>query len=394
MNRQIWIIIFSIVVVLLGIVAIAEWLHTQPSDSAATSPQASASFGGPDWPIFRGNSAMTGVATGAFPDKFALAWKFKTGDAIKSSPVVAEGRVFVGSQDKKVYAVALADGKPLWNFATKDVIEAAPSVADGLVFVGSNDSFIYALDTASGTLKWSFETGDKIIGSVNPVRASDGKRILVFGSYDNNIYALDAAGAQLWKYETGSYVNGAPAVDSGLAVAGGCDARLHIVQIADGRSPSQIDLGAYVASSTALSGGRAWLGNYEGAVFCADLAAGKILWKQQPSEAPILSSPAVLDNRIVYGCDDKNLYCLDASDGKQLWKFAAAGEIQSSPVICGDKVLVGSSDGRIYLLRLADGTQLWSYEIGSPITASPAVAAGVLLVAAEDGTLYAFRARP
>ena len=209
MDRRIWIIIVIVLVVMLGIALVAEWMHTQRRGSADHSPQVSAAFGGPDWPIFRGNSAMTGVASGAFPDKFALAWKFKTGDAIKSSPVVADGRVFIGSQDKKVYAVALADGKPLWNFATKDAIDGSPSVADDLVFVGSNDSFVYALDAATGTLKWSFETGDKIIGSVNPARAADGKRILVFGSYDNNIYALDAAGAQLWKYETGNYVNGA-----------------------------------------------------------------------------------------------------------------------------------------------------------------------------------------
>lgn len=394
MKQTIWTILVIVIAGLLGVAAVVDWIwHIRPRKSVQPPEPIAVSFGGPDWPIFRGNSAMTGVASGAFPEKFALAWKFKTEDAIKSSPVVAEGRVFVGSLDKKVYAVALADGKPLWNFTTKDAIEASPSVADGLVFIGSNDSFLYALDAASGSLKWSFETGDKIIGSVNPVRAADGKRILVFGSYDNNIYALDTGGTELWKYETGSYINGAPAVDSGRAVAGGCDARLHIVQIADGRSPAKIDLGAYVASSAALSGGRAWLGNYDGVVFCADLAAGTILWKQQPSQAPILTSPAVFENRIVFGSDDKNLYCLDASDGKQLWKFAAAGEIQSSPVLCGDKVLFGSSDGRIYLLRMSDGLHLWSYEIGSPITASPAIAANTLLVAAEDGILYSFTAK-
>ena len=39
MNRQIWIIIVIVFVVMLGIALVAEWMHTQRRDSAVTSPQ-------------------------------------------------------------------------------------------------------------------------------------------------------------------------------------------------------------------------------------------------------------------------------------------------------------------------------------------------------------------
>ena len=45
-------------------------------------------------------------------------WTFKTGGPVNSSPAVADdGTVFVGSEDKKLYAVS-PDGTLVWSFAT------------------------------------------------------------------------------------------------------------------------------------------------------------------------------------------------------------------------------------------------------------------------------------
>src|SRR5512134_252340 len=49
---------------------------------------------------------------------------------------------------------------PLWTFATQGEIWGSPAVADGTVYIGSDDHFLYAVDTASAQLKWKFETGD------------------------------------------------------------------------------------------------------------------------------------------------------------------------------------------------------------------------------------------
>src|SRR5436309_13994493 len=55
------------------------------------------------------------VAGGSLATKFKLAWRFKTGGVVNSSPAVADGRVYIGSADKSVYALRLKDGVKLWN---------------------------------------------------------------------------------------------------------------------------------------------------------------------------------------------------------------------------------------------------------------------------------------
>ncbi len=73
-------------------------------------------------------------------------WNYTTGGVIDSSPTVAEGVVYVGSQDHKLYALSAQAGENLWNYATGGSIVSSPVVANGVVFVGSNDHNLYAFN--------------------------------------------------------------------------------------------------------------------------------------------------------------------------------------------------------------------------------------------------------
>src|SRR5438552_3436611 len=69
-----------------------------------------------DWPVFRGNPAQTGVAAEALPEKLAVRWAAKTGNAIEGAAAIVGGVVYVGSLDGFVYALDLATGKEKWKF--------------------------------------------------------------------------------------------------------------------------------------------------------------------------------------------------------------------------------------------------------------------------------------
>jgi outer membrane protein assembly factor BamB len=344
------------------------------------------------WPMFRGCQELSGKASGTLADSMTLLWKFKTGGPIKSSPVIDNGLVFVGSADANIYAIDLESGRRVWAHKTTDSIEATPCVVAGSVFVGSADGFLYALDARTSSLKWKYQTGGQILGAANWTRSPDGQGIwILVGSYDNKLHCVDSGtGKVVWTYETESFVNGAPAVGQGVAVFGGCDARIHVVSLVDGNVAAQIDAGAYIAGSAAFVDGQVYVGNYDNSFMKADVAAGTILWKYSGAEASFFSSPAVDEDAVVAGGRDNRVHCIRRSDGKQVWTFATLGAVDSSPVICGDKVVVGCEDGRLYVLKLSDGSKVWSYEIGQAVTSSPAVAGRMIIVGSDDGFLYAF----
>ena len=346
------------------------------------------------WTLFRGDRNLSGVAATVVPAELDLAWTYEAGKAITSSPVIADGRVFFGSDDHALHCVDAASGEGRWTFETEDLVEAPPLVLGDTVFIGSNDTFFYAVNAATGELRWKAATMDKILGGANHVRVGD-RDVVVVGSYDNHLYAFDAAtGDQLWAYETGNYVNGTPAIDDGRAIFGGCDAILHVVDVAKGERAAAVELGGdcHIAGSAAFVDGRAYFGHYGNQFVCVDVGEGAVVWTYDSPRQAFFSSPAITDEFVVFGGRDRHLHCVRREDGEPVWKFRTRRKVDGSPVVAGDAVVFGSDDGRIYLLGLKDGEERWSYDIGAPVLSSPAVVDGRIYIGANDGQLYCFAA--
>ena len=66
------------------------------------------------------------------------------------------------------------------------------------MYVGSWDDHLYALDAATGRLVWNFWAGDNVLTSA---AASDGR--VFFGSDDGYVYALNALASGVEAITTG-----------------------------------------------------------------------------------------------------------------------------------------------------------------------------------------------
>ena len=95
------------------------------------------------WRMFRHDAQHTGRSPFVGPSAPTKKWDFDTGDDVYSSPAIgADGTVYVGSCDKKLYAIK-ADGTKKWEFATD---AGSPAIgADGTIYVGSFDNKLYAI---------------------------------------------------------------------------------------------------------------------------------------------------------------------------------------------------------------------------------------------------------
>ena len=88
-----------------------------------------------------------------------------------SAPAVGFGRIFLSSTDGKVHALRM-NGDVDWRFSAgpEGYIYASPALADprGLgptVFIGSHDRRFYALDARSGRVRWSKRAFGEISGT-------------------------------------------------------------------------------------------------------------------------------------------------------------------------------------------------------------------------------------
>lgn len=83
-------------------------------------------------------------------------WKHDTGAEIEDQPLVAGGKVFVGNRGGGLYALDLATGERLWKlYFWGSWLESTPVVADGVLYVGSSDlRRVSAIDPESGRVLW------------------------------------------------------------------------------------------------------------------------------------------------------------------------------------------------------------------------------------------------
>jgi outer membrane protein assembly factor BamB len=140
------------------------------------------------------------------PETGGKIWQASIGAALRFISIGGDDTVYVAAADGKLHAIA-ADGTSKWTFAAGAPISGAPAVLAGVVYVGAEDKKLYAVSTIDGAKKWEYAT----LGTVaSPTIASDGT--VYVGSSDGNLYALKPSGLLYFAVNVKGAVKGAPAV--------------------------------------------------------------------------------------------------------------------------------------------------------------------------------------
>src|SRR5689334_22897566 len=106
-----------------------------------------------DWPMLRGQPEHSGLVAGQLRPPYRLAWvreidNERLGTAVE--PIVAEGKLFVGTHAGSLYALRADSGESQWCFKTDGAFLHSPACADGLVVAASTDGNLYAININSG----------------------------------------------------------------------------------------------------------------------------------------------------------------------------------------------------------------------------------------------------
>ena len=109
-----------------------------------------------DWPTYRHDAGRSGCTNTNVPSNLTLGWKTKLGSKL-TSPVIAEGRVYLAATDAHTLRCLNADtGKQVWQVTFDGRIDSPPTVHEGLVLCGCRDGSVHALRAADGARVWRF----------------------------------------------------------------------------------------------------------------------------------------------------------------------------------------------------------------------------------------------
>jgi outer membrane protein assembly factor BamB len=387
------------------------------------------------WDQFRHGGGLNDVV--ANPELPARpSWRFtQPRKGTSTSPVVAGRLVLVAANDRAVYAIDGADGKPVWQWDGDNEVMSAPVYRDGVAIVGTGDSDspvwsppdyavvgmgpsdLDGIDLRSGETRWKFAlTGT---GMPMPALAGDG---LLHVDGSGVLLALDArTGAYRWRrffYSNASMASILIARDGTAYFGGGFPGAVYAVRSSDGlpvwthrfaRGAGSFDdcplatdgsriFGMY---STPLAGGpHAFVAAGVRArqhVYALDAATGKPRWDTalavtgvvpayNESAIPMYAGGTVFDGSAIAPI----VSALDARTGRVRWSLRVGGPVKGGFVLHDGKLYFGDLGGRLWAVDPVTGRVLGSvqtdlrFNVGSPIALN-----GSLVVGSSGGPVIA-----
>jgi serine/threonine protein kinase len=154
----------------------------------------------------------------------------------------------------------------------------------------------------------------------------------------------------------------------------------------DGRIKWTFETGDPIVSNPAIKDNRVYLSTQDNRVLALDASTGDLIWEHKTVTA-VQSSPAVAGDMVFFGARNRKVIALDAFTGNTLWEFATENNpTTGSPIVKDGVVYIGSGDGRIYALDALTGTERWSQlDALDWITNTPALSDNILVVSSLDG---------
>jgi outer membrane protein assembly factor BamB len=222
-----------------------------------------------------------------------VVWRHVIGPT-ETSPLVADGRVYVGDWTGRVYALAAKTGREVWDYQTGGQVKGAVALTGHRLFAGSYDHHLYAIDARNGQLIWRASSQDRLggRGTFYSTPATAYGRVYI-GSTDGKVYSFGASsGDIIWSQSTGGYVYASPAVWNELILVGSYSGRFSALDAATGDVKWEYDAGGPISGSATVLGDIVYFSTLKGQTFGLDAATGKRVWSFPDGKySPIVAGP-------------------------------------------------------------------------------------------------------
>jgi outer membrane protein assembly factor BamB len=244
----------------------------------------------------------------------AMRWFRSLPAPSESSPMLADGRLFFGTQSGLVYALDASDGRVLWTYHAPGSVKASPTLADGLLYFGDYSGHIQALSEQSGRRIWISGSGGALFGNGTfySTAAADYGRVFL-GNTDGRVYAYDAFTGELdWAVQTGDYVYSSPAVTNAPGLGptvyvGSYSGNFYAINARSGQVGWRFDAHGRISGSPTIVGRTVYfadLGLHR--TFGLGISTGRLLFEMHTGAF----DPVISDGNDIYLTGTTGLYAL------------------------------------------------------------------------------------
>lgn len=186
------------------------------------------------------------------------------------------------------------------------------------------------------------------------------------------IYLSDFKGKEKFVTELIGTIKTNPVLYKDLILASTFEGDLYSINSNNGEVLQVVGIGENISSDIAITEIEitnskqigALLGTVDGNIFCYDAFSFEQLWKNNISKFPIIASPLVINDKVVFLNSSSSLYCVNSKSGSLIWRYEFSVNQNFSqnnyPLSDGKNVFSISPDGNLFAIDLLLGKKNWS----------------------------------
>ncbi len=322
-------------------------------------------------------------------------WSFRSDAAFESPPLLTADTCYVAGRDRRVTAIALADGRLRWRvgLGLYSDLPTRPVLSGDTLIVAASDGGVFALDAKTGKQRWQRDLGFPI--SVQPLGLPGGQ--LLLAPADGSLRAISAKdGKDVWERPARTIGSGEPILtDSGTIAFVDLSGALRVIAANDGQKIHESPT-ASLRGPPAVQTERVWVNSTDQSVWLL-APSGELqhrvsvtgLVTDIPPEVHNASEGAVKYAVAYVVCSDGRILGV-RNDGVTVFDRRLDDPISAQPAYADGRLYVPTNSGTLYVLSPTDGGKtIWKQTLGAGITARPHVQDGAVFVVTSGGELVA-----
>ena len=281
-----------------------------------------------------------------------------------------DGKLYATDGVGDVVAMSAADGKILWRAKPGAPLRGSPTVANGAVYVLTQDNQVFSLNQADGKVQWvqsgTLET-QGVFGVAAPA-VSQGTVVAGFSSGELSAYRYEN-GRILWQdalsrtsittsVSSLSDIDAAPVIDGGRVYAVGQGGRMVALELSTGQRLWEQNFAGI--STPWIAGEWLFVVTDDARLVCLSRSNGKARWIAQLKR---FQNEKKRSNAITW----------------------------FGPILAGNRLVLTNSRGEINFISPTDGTVSLTIETKTPFSLPPIVANSTLYTLDQKGKVTAYR---
>lgn len=314
--------------------------------------------------------------------------RFKSAAEMKEALTAVARKTGLLGRMRPIASPIKGDGfKPLWKFKCEDEVRGTPAIYQGALYIGSYDNNLYALDAADGKFQWKYPTDGGIVSRPLIVEGN-----VIVGSEDKRLHVVSArSGKVVWTYYTDGPIRSSPTIAEGHLFFGSDDHYLHAVNINTGRMAWRFESADAIRSTPFVMSEMVYFGAESGDYYAVNFR-GELKWRFRAKRA-VTASTVGTGQAIYFTSVDATLYALDPRNGWVIWRFRLGKPSISTPCIADDLVIVGAADGFMYAVEAKNAKEVWRFRTEHQVNGSAVFYKDSIYCGSVDGSLYCLEYR-